>query len=150
MAQEFTLRQLDGAFLQYEVRIEPYRRIKPAVFAVKHAGPYHADEIEEIVGEQIYLPYVDNLAAAHGVWFLCPKCYLNNRGPVGTHRVICWFYGRVSDDVEPKPGRWLPSPQSTGLGNLTFIAHKLSNSVLLTAGCKAHFFVTDGRCTDVT
>ena len=150
MAQEFTLGQLDAAFIQHEVRIETRRRIKPEVAKVKLMGPFHDDEIEDYTGPQIYMPYVDNLAAAHGVWFLCPKCYLANNGPIGTHRVICWFYGRVTDDVEPKPGRWLPGPKSTGLDNLTFVPHVLSNSVLLTGGCHAHFFVTDGRCTSVT
>ena len=85
---------------------------------------------------------VDELADAHGVWMLCPKCFTANGGSVGTHWVLCWFSGRgVPDSEEPGPGRW--SPQGTGLHDLTLVAG--SSSVLLTSGCRAHFFVRNGE-----
>lgn len=80
-------------------------------------------------------------AEADGVMFLCPKCFAENNGPVGTHSVICWFVGKVPDDVSPKPGRWNPS--GTGLDDLTFVGPG-ATSVLLTSGCGWHGFVKDG------
>ncbi len=62
---------------------------------------------------------VGTLVEADGVSFLCPSCWQKNNGPVGTDTVICWFVGRVPDDISPGPGRW--NPQGTGLGDLTFV-----------------------------
>lgn len=86
--------------------------------------------------------HVDSILGAHGIMFLCPICFAKNNGPIGTHSVICWFAKRgVPDDVHPKPGRWNPS--GSGYSDLTFIGPG-STSVLLTAGCNAHFFVRGG------
>lgn len=87
---------------------------------------------------------VDTLAEADGVMFLCPKCYAENNGRVGTHSVICWFVGKVPDELFPKPGRW--TPQGTGLDDLTFVPGSgRSHSVLLTSGCNWHGFVANGK-----
>jgi hypothetical protein len=86
---------------------------------------------------------VDVLGDAQGVRFLCPKCFSENGGSVGTHSVICWFLGRgVSADESPGPGRW--NALGTGLSDLTLQAD--SSSVRLTGeGCGAHFFVKAGQ-----
>lgn len=86
---------------------------------------------------------VDHLAAAQGLFLLCPKCFHENNGPVGTHACICWFLDRgVSSDEDPKPGRW--TPVGTGLADLTLEAG--SSSVKLTGdGCGAHFYVRRGQ-----
>lgn len=84
---------------------------------------------------------VDNLADADGMWFLCPKCWADNGGPVGTHSVLCWFVGRVADDVDPRPGRWVPA--GTGLGDVTFVGPAAA-SVMLLGGCGWHGFVKQG------
>lgn len=81
--------------------------------------------------------YVDTLAEADGIMFLCPKCYPG-------HMVICWFVGKVPDHVTPKPGRW--NPQGTGLDDLTFVPPG-STSVLLLGSCNWHGFVKDGDAT---
>ncbi len=88
---------------------------------------------------------VEQLAEADGLEFLCPKCFVANGGEVGTHRVICWFVGKVPDWVRPGPGRW--TPQGTGLNDLTFVPSEgRSQSVALTGGgCAWHGFVTDGK-----
>lgn len=86
--------------------------------------------------------YVDSLSEADGVMFLCPKCFSANHGRVGTHMVICWFSGKVSDDVFPKPGRWNPS--GNGLSDLTFVGPGAA-SVLLGGGCDWHGFVKNGE-----
>lgn len=88
-----------------------------------------------------YLPRADRLEDAHGIFFLCPKCFMENHGGVGTHGVICWFVGKVPDHAEPKPGRWNPSGSS--LADLTFVGPGAA-SVLLTSGCNWHGFVKQG------
>jgi predicted RNA-binding Zn-ribbon protein involved in translation (DUF1610 family) len=95
--------------------------------------------------------YDDNvsIADAAGVMFQCPKCAEGKevmeedgrRFVVGAHSVICWFVGKVPDDLDPKPGRWHPS--GTGLHDLTFVGPGAA-SVLLTSGCGWHGFVKDG------
>lgn len=85
---------------------------------------------------------VDTLAAAQGIEFLCPKCYKQNDGPVGTHRVLCWFAGRdVPPETRPLPGRWNPS--GTCMADLTFVGPGAA-SVLLEGGCGWHGFVKNG------
>lgn len=88
--------------------------------------------------------YTHELAAADGVWFLCPQCFAQNGGPAGTHGVICWFVGRVPDDVQPGPGRWTPA--GTGLADLTFVpgTPPRAVSVQLSGGCYWHGHVADG------
>lgn len=140
----FSLRQLGATFLTREVRIEPTQRVRPEVFAARPRGPFSDDDIMEVVGPVIHCPLVDTLAEAHGVMFLCPKCYQANSGEVGTHSVICWFVGKVPDDADPKPGRWHPG--GSGLDDLTFTGPGAA-SVLLTSGCGWHGFVRQGRAT---
>jgi hypothetical protein len=89
----------------------------------------------------IYHVHVDKLEEADGILFLCPKCFVENAGNLGTHAVICWFVGKVSGDVHPRPGRWVPS--GTSYEDLTFVGPAAA-SVLLTAGCNWHGFVKQG------
>lgn len=84
---------------------------------------------------------VDFLSDADGVMFLCPKCFKANKGKVGTHSVICWFVGKVPDEVSPHSGRWNPS--GTGLDDLTFVEPRAC-SVKLIGGCEWHGFVKNG------
>lgn len=78
---------------------------------------------------------VPTLAEADGLLFACPKC--TDAG--NPHAVVCWFAGRVPDDVSPGPGRWTPS--GSGLTDLT-----LTPSVWLRGeGCGWHGYVRDGE-----
>jgi hypothetical protein len=87
---------------------------------------------------------VETLAEADGLLFVCPKCFAEHGQRAGTHSIICWFVGKVPDDVSPKPGRW--TPQGTGIDDLSFVPSAgLSHSVLLTSGCNWHGFVTNGE-----
>lgn len=95
---------------------------------------------------------VDTLAEADGLQFLCPACWKANRGPVGTHVIICWAPS-VPLTTNPVPGRW--SMVGTGFGDLTLVAG--SSSVLIEAserekerGIKEHWhgFVKNGEITD--
>lgn len=86
-------------------------------------------------------------AGAHGVKFLCPKCFANNGGPVGTHSVICWSRSAgAPEDMEPKPGRW--KMDGTGLRDLTLNGDQPggggARSVLLLGGCGWHGFINAG------
>lgn len=85
---------------------------------------------------------------AHGIRFLCPKCFADNGGPVGTHQVICWSRARgTPDDVSPLPGRW--TFDGSGFGDLTFNGDPPggARSVQLIGGCNWHGFVTNGEVT---
>lgn len=137
---------LQARFIRHEIRIESRRFVKAAARAERPNGPYTDDDVEERVGPAEYIVYVDTLADADGVWFLCPKCFVVNGGREGTHGVICWFVGKVADDVAPKPGRWTPT--GSGLHDLTFVPSAgRTQSVLLTAGCQWHGFVANGDAT---
>jgi len=85
------------------------------------------------------------LADADGVMFLCPGCWRKNDGPVGTHSIICWFSGRVPDDVSPGPGRWVPAGNS--VDDLTFIGPAAA-SIQITGGCNWHGFIKNGEAID--
>lgn len=88
--------------------------------------------------------YVDSIAEADGVMFLCPKCYVEHgHSAIGTHQVLCWAL-HVPLTESPGPGRW--ELVGTGYADLTLRAG--SSSVALTDGCAAHFFVQNGEVTD--
>ena len=72
----------------------------------------------------------------------CALCFQKNGGNGGTHAVICWFKGKVADDVEPGPGRW--NPQGTCLDDLTFVPPGPVSVFLTGEGCKWHGFVKKG------
>jgi hypothetical protein len=87
---------------------------------------------------------VDELKGADGISFLCPACFQKNGGKAGTHSIICW-QPHVSQDLNPKPGRWLF--QGTGYSDLSLNnGPNNASSVLLDgAPCGAHFHITDGE-----
>ena len=122
---------LDPQFMRRELK-----QVDPTVFV---------DGVLHPSGTAEYWPKVDRLEDAHGIRFLCPKCFEANGGAVGTHSVICWFEDRVPDDVQLGPGRWKPT--GTGFEDLSFVPGKRSNSVLLIGGCAWHGFVTNGAVT---
>lgn len=86
---------------------------------------------------------VDEIVGADGVMFLCPKCFAENGGSVGTHQIQCWA-PHVPLTESPGPGRW--ELVGTGYANLTLRAG--SSSILLTDGCRWHGLVTNGEVTD--
>ncbi len=87
--------------------------------------------------------YTDDIAQADGIMFLCPKCFVENGGNVGTHSMICWFNGRsIPAEKKPGPGRWNPS--GTGYEDLSFVEPG-ATSVLCKGGCEAHFFIRNGE-----
>jgi hypothetical protein len=86
---------------------------------------------------------IDDIKEADGIMFLCPVCYMNNTREdktVGVHSIICWK-PNVPQTTYPAPGRW--EMLGTGYDDLELRAG--SSSVLLTGGCKAHFFIRNGE-----
>lgn len=87
---------------------------------------------------------VEELAEADSVIFLCPVCFKQNNGPVGTHSIRIDFRGRnVPDHIcmhndKGHPVRWDVS--GTSLENLT-----LKPSIQILGGCKWHGFITSGK-----
>jgi hypothetical protein len=84
-----------------------------------------------------------SFADADGLEFLCPKCWLENKGPIGTHAVICWK-PHVPQTIAPIPGRW--AHQGTGLEDVTLVAG--SSSIQLIGGCNWHGYVRNGNVVD--
>lgn len=104
---------------------------------------------------------VEHIDEAQGLRFLCPKCYLANRGAIGTHSVICWSRSRgVADTETPGPGRW--KIEGTAFHDLTLNADLPSGARSIdltvrkprtaedgpwTPSCGWHGFVTNGEVT---
>ena len=71
-------------------------------------------------------------------------CFQQNGGAVGTHLCSVTFEGRGAQDhhgshgKDGKPTRW--SVSGTGFSDLT-----TSPSILLTAGCNWHGYITNGE-----
>jgi hypothetical protein len=95
---------------------------------------------------RIYHCEVQTIDEAQGVRFLCPKCFAENGGEVGTHLVVCWSRSRgVPDEAAPGPGRW--SLHGSGFHNLTLNGDPPggARSVQINGGCGWHGFVTAGE-----
>ncbi len=125
------LLDLEPAFLRYEERFEGHECIAPA--GGKFGDPYqHTAQIK-----------VATLAEAQGIQFLCPACFVKNKGPVGTHYVAVGFRDRglldnqSSHNKEGKPSRWAV----TG-NDFTDISTQPS----IDCGCW-HGYLTNGVCT---
>lgn len=97
--------------------------LKPKFLKIVHASVWRITTLED----------------CDGIQFLCPKCFVANYGPMGTHSVICWK-PHVSQTIPPISGRW--NFEGTSVDNLSLKAG--SSSVLLNSGCQAQFFVKNG------
>lgn len=76
-----------------------------------------------------------------GLMFLCPTCFKNNGGNVGTHSIVRWK-PHVPQTQTPKPSRW--NILGTSFEDLTLQAG--SSSVHLPGSvCGAHFFISNGE-----
>ncbi len=138
------LRELDARFMTYHVKPNVLMWIADGAASRGADFPkgFHKER-----RPQVYMHVVDILSEAQGVEFLCPRCFAENKGPVGTHRVICWSRSRgVPEDAVPGPGRW--KMDGNTLDDLTLNGDAVggggARSVLLTGGCGWHGFVTEG------
>ncbi len=135
------LDELQARFIRYETRIEPHSVVDGDPATWRERG----SPTKEVIGPQVYLLPIDSLEQAQGLTFLCPKCFLENSGPVGTHSCEVTFENRgVSDEqgTQNKQGgvRWTVS--GAGLHDLT-----ITPSILLIGGCDWHGFITTGWVT---
>ena len=87
-----------------------------------------------------------SLAEAQGLWFLCPLCFAQNHGNVGTHACEVTFEGRGvlpeqgSHNKEGKPTRW-------NVAGSTFADLTITPSIQLQGGCNWHGFITNGEAS---
>lgn len=132
-AQVVRLTDLDPQFYVLRTEVETWTRQNPD------------GSREQVTGTREHYEPVATLAEAQGIMFLCPKCFSQNGGPIGTHRVMCWFADRgVPDEADPKPGRWIPA--GTGYRDLSFVGPAAA-SVALMGGCNWHGFIRNGEVT---
>lgn len=76
---------------------------------------------------------------AQGIRMLCPLCFRQNGGSIGTHSVIVPFKDRnVPADAYPRMARWEAS--GNDFTDLTTIP-----SILIGEGCGWHGFITGGE-----
>ena len=80
---------------------------------------------------------VETFAEAQGVAHLCPKCFAENGGDVGTHWCISWFAGRNTPSTAVPSPRWQASGSS--LEDLT-----LAPSIQIVGGCNWHGYIQNG------
>lgn len=84
--------------------------------------------------------WVDSLAEADGIGFLCPACFGANGGAPGTHGLQIWFAGgnappHIGTNSEGQTVRW--SVRGTGFADLI-----TSPSILLQGpGCGWHGYI---------
>lgn len=83
---------------------------------------------------------VATVAEADGITFLCPKCFTENSGSVGTHSVHVYFEGRgvpsaLGVNGEGKTVRWRVKAGTT-IDDLA-----IEPSIQLIGGCAWHGFI---------
>lgn len=101
---------------------------------------------EDSSGARSFTRLGDAKGDADGVMFLCPKCFAENGGEVGTHSILIWFQGSRSTF----PVRW--EARGSSIDDLT-----LSPSIALNENmkdvpgeppiCRWHGHVTNGDAT---
>lgn len=108
-------------------------------------------EYDKVQGYHVTHHYeVDSITEAQGVMFLCPKCFFDNGGRIGTHMVVCWSAARgIPDEVRPGPGRW--KLEGSKLEDLTLGKENgKSRSIQIGGTCGWHGYVTNGIVTDAS
>lgn len=89
----------------------------------------------------------DIINEADGVQFLCPKCFVANKGKIGTHSIVCW-QPNVPQTTTPRPGRW--NLVGSSYDDLTLVNGSSSVLVRGEPGKPDHWhgFVRNGQVTD--
>lgn len=136
-------------FVRYETKQEVREMVPPEYRGMERYDRWIAAgrPVVKELGERVYLYEVKTVDEAEGIQFLCPMCFTMNKGAVGTHTIEVTFAGRnVMDHVgsrgEKGPTRWTVSGDS--FENLS-----TTPSILLSAFCGWHGYITDGELTFV-
>lgn len=139
-----SLLELEPRLIKVEIRQEEFERVREGANPLN----YSEKDIEKVTGPRIIHVRVEKIEEAQGVAFLCPKCFIDNGGKVGTHGVIVGFRNRgapagsLSVNSSGQDSRW--DVEGTGLHDLT-----LNPSILMSGGgCGWHGFVRNGRVTE--
>ena len=132
--------ELDPRLVRYETREEPVEVVQGDEATWRDRGC----PTNTVVKPVQHIIIVPTLAEAQGLWFLCPKCFVANKGAIGTHQVDVAFEGRGALGDKGRmgwggiPTRW--ELTGTGLQDLT-----LRPSILLVGGCAWHGYITNGE-----
>ncbi len=129
---------LEPRFIRYETKQE----LRDFIVGDHETWQERGQPVEKRLTDCEYHIYVDKLAEAQGIMFLCPKCFEQNKGIVGTHSIQVTFDGRnvlSHEGVQNKEGpvRWQVS--GNDYNDLT-----IQPSILLLSGCGWHGYVTNG------
>jgi hypothetical protein len=135
------LTDLEPQFIRYESRVETWNVVDGNPETWRERGC----PTKQVTGPREYRIFVDALAEAQGITFICPKCFANaGHSNAGVHLCEVTFGGRGVPDVmgthnkAGAPTRWQVSGRS--YSDLT-----TSPSILLEGeGCGWHGFITDG------
>ena len=85
-----TLRELEGQLLRCKKEVSQEKDDTGKYVFRDSDGSIHMWSSES---EHWVFEHVNTLAEAHGISFLCPKDYVKNGGPKGTHSVYVFFTG---------------------------------------------------------
>lgn len=127
------LTDLEPQFIRYEESLATIHMGRPLPDGTTQWGGFPVKSMR----------YVETLAEAQGVMFICPKCFRDN-GMIGTHSVQVTFAGRgVADEdgvhnTAGEPVRWAVS--GSGYADLT-----ATPSVDVQVGCRWHGFISSGE-----
>lgn len=131
------LTDLDPHFLRYETREEIRRVVEGDPETWRERG----SPCKEVLGPVHYMIYVETLAEAQGIMFLCPKCIAENPDK-GAHGIGVTFRDRgvlPAQGMQNKQG-----PVRWGVSGTSYEDLTITPSVLLLAGCEWHGFITKG------
>ncbi|EKD22712.1 MAG: hypothetical protein ACD_84C00001G0004 [uncultured bacterium] len=130
------LSELKPQFIRYEVGI-----------ASKHHGRKLDDGTIQWGGFPVDMKrHVDDIADAQGVYFLCPKCFIKNNGPKGTHICEVTFRNKgVLDNQGTHNTNGIPVRWNVTGNDFNDIT--TTPSVLIQSGCGWHGFITNGEVT---
>ena len=149
--------ELEAEFYRYETKIEEVTVVAEAVwdqarscYMMPDGRTYEeaGSPTKKVTRPVHYLRRVQTLAEAHGVSFLCPKCFQTNKGAIGTHGVPVDFKGRgVPDECgirnrEGQPVRW-------GVSGSSLYDLSTTPSILMLSGCAWHGYITNGEVTTI-
>lgn len=111
-------------------------------------------EFKKINGDMSLSSTID-VNEAHCLLMLCPKCFRQNNGEVGTHSLIIYFKDRITPEFNEEKKTILKdmydSRYKWKVSGGSFENFTVEPSVLLGkgGGCTAHFFITNGEIIEV-
>lgn len=134
------LTELDPTFVRYETRIETW----DVVVGDHETWHDRGCPTESRTGPREYAIPVATLTEAQGLRLLCPMCFGENGGPVGTHALEVTFHDRGAADEQGSHGR-SGTPSRWYVSGVSYADLTLQPSIDLTPGCRWHGHITNGE-----